>query len=82
MSLEHHLLDRVRKNHVSNVFSALSTQIDAQQAVISFDMEPAERVTPGKYVWDYPLNYISPEVVQSVDLHVVGGLGWLQNKRI
>ena len=47
MSLEHHLLDGVRKNHVSNVLWALSTQIDAQQAVISFDMEPAERLTLG-----------------------------------
>ena len=61
---------------------ALSTQIDTQQAFVSFDMDPDDRVTLGEYVQNYPLNYISPELWEWVGLPLVRGLGWLHNKRI
>ena len=56
---------------MANILLALSTQIDTQQGVISFDMEPADRLTLWDYVQYYPLNYISPELVQWVALQVV-----------
>ena len=75
------LLEGALKDHVANVLGP-SSQIDNQPAFISFDMEPADGMTLGEYVQNNRLNYISPEWVQWVGLHVVRGLGCLHSKRI
>ena len=81
MNLELHLLEGARKDHVANVLWALSSQIDNQRGVISFDMEPADRLILGEYIQNNTLNYISPELVQWMGLQVVRGLGCLHSKR-
>ena len=60
---------------MANVLWALPTQINTQQGVISFDLDVADRPTLGKYVQNYTPNYISPEKVQWLVLHVVAGCG-------
>ena len=45
MNLELHLLVGALKDRGPNVLSAISTQIDHQQCVFSFDKEPADFLT-------------------------------------
>ena len=67
---------------MANVLWELSTLIDAHLGVISFDSEPANRLTLREYVQNYPRNYISAELLQGVGLQLVRGLRSLQIKRI
>ena len=74
MTLEHHLLEAARKDHLANILCGLATEIDRQQLAICFHMEPADRLTLREYGQNYPLKYISPELVQSVRFRVVAGV--------
>ena len=63
MKLELHLLRGARMDGVAHVRWAVSIKLGTQQGDITFDMEPADRLTLGEYIQHHPLNYISPDLL-------------------